>query len=156
MTTRTQKTLQYVMTNPAVDTTVTMVARMVGLTKDTAAKIVESGLPMMATIADADPWVFKAMYAQSVKHLPPPTPEFYAKLGKNATARRAQAAEFKIMYGDKTEAINRDAARQASATEEQASQVLAATMPAVVTAVGKANTNVNEMGFGRLLRNLHA
>jgi hypothetical protein len=29
-------------------------------------------------------------------------------------------------------------------------------MPAVVKAVGRANTNVNEMGFGRQLRNLNA
>jgi hypothetical protein len=41
-------------------------------------------------------------------------------------------------------------------TEEQTSRVLAATMPVVVKALGKANTNVNEMGFGRQLRNLNA
>ena len=77
------------MTDPAVDTTLTMVADMVGLTKDTVTKIVESGLPMMADVADGDPVVFKAMYAQSVKYLPQPTTAFYAKLGKNATARQA-------------------------------------------------------------------
>ncbi len=72
MMTMTQKTLQHVMTDPAVDTTLTMVADMVGLTKDTATKIVEFGLPMMADVADGDPVVFKAMYAQSVKYLPQP------------------------------------------------------------------------------------
>ena len=41
-------------------------------------------------------------------------------------------------------------------TEAQASQVLTATMPAVVRTLGRANTNVNEMGFGRQLRNLQA
>jgi hypothetical protein len=156
MMTMTQKTLQHVMTDAAVDTTLTMVADMVGLTKDMATKIVESGLPMMANVADADPWVFKAMYAQSVKYLPQPTTAFYAKLGKNAAARQAMAADFKVIYGPMTETINRDTARQASATETQASQVLAAIMPAMVKAVGKANTNGNEMGFGRQLRNLNA
>ena len=153
---RTQTTLQHMMADPAVDTTLTMVADMVGLPRDTVGKIVTSGLPMMANVADADPWVFKTMYAQSVKYLPPPTQAFYTKLGKNAAARQALAADFQLMYGGMTETITRDAATRASATEAQTSQVLAATMPVVVKAVGRANTNVNEMGFGRQLRNLQA
>jgi hypothetical protein len=152
----TQKTLKHVMKDPAVDTTLTMVADMVGLTKDMATKIVESGLPMMATAANGDPWVFKAMFAQSVKYLPPQTPAFYAKAGKNAAARQAEAAGFKGIYGPMTETINRDTARHASATEQQTSQVLAAIMPVMLKALGKANTNGNEMGFGRQLRNLNA
>jgi hypothetical protein len=156
MKTMTQKTLQHVMTDPVVDTTLTMVADMVGLTKDMATKIVESGLPMLANVADGNPWVFKAMYAQSVKYLAPPTSAFYTKLGKNAKARQAMAADHEAVYGPMTETITRDSAREASATEQQASQVLAATMPAAVKALGKANTNVNEMGFGRQLRNLNA
>jgi hypothetical protein len=156
MMTMTQKSLQQVTTDSAVDTTLTMVAEMVGLPKETVTKIVEAGLPMMADVANGDPVVFKAMYEQSVKYLPEPTTAFYAKLGKNAKARQAMADDFKAMYGPMTETINRDAAGQASTTEAQASQVLATIMPAVVKAVGKANTNVNEMGFGRQLRNLNA
>jgi len=154
--TMSQKTLKHVMMDAVVDTTLTMVADMVGLTKDMASKIVESGLPMMANVADANPWVFKAMYAQSVKYLPQPTTAFYAKLGKNAAARQAMAADFQLIYGPMTETINRDTARQSSATEAQAGQVLAAIMPAMVKALGKANTNGNEMGFGRQLRSLNA
>ena len=156
MMTTSQKTLQHVMTDPAVDTTLTMVADMVSLTKDMATKIVEFGLPMMATAADADPWMFKAMFAQSVRYLPQPTPAFYAKLGKNAAARQALAADYRLIYGPMTETINCDTARHASATEQQAGQVLAAVMPAAVKALGKANTNGNEMGFGRQVRNLNA
>ena len=156
MMTPTQTTLQQVMADAAVDTTLSLVATMAGLSKDMVVTMVESGLPMMAHVADADPWVFKAMYARSVTYLPPPKPAFYAKLGKNAKARQVLAADFQLMYGSMTETITRDAAGQASATEAQASQVLATTMPAVVKAVGKANTNVNEMGFGRQLRNLNA
>ena len=156
MTTMTQKTLRHVMTDSTVDTTLTMVAKTIGLTKTMATKIVEFGLPMMANVADADPWVFKAMYAQSVKYLPQPTPAFYAKLGKSAAARQALAAEFQLIYGPMTETINRDTASQASATEAQTSQVLSAIMPAMVKALGKANTNGNEMGFGRQLRKLNA
>ena len=154
--TRTQKTLKHVMKDPAVDTTLTMVADMVGLSKDTATRIVESGLPMMANVANGDPWVFKAMFAQSVRYLPQPTPAFYAKLGKNAAARQALAADFQLIYGPMTETINCDTARHANATEQQAGQVLAAIMPAAIKALGKANTNGNEMGFGRQLRNLNA
>ena len=156
MLTMTQKTLKHVMTDPAVDTTLTMLAETLGLTKDMATEIVESGLPMMANVADGDPWVFKAMFAQSVKYLPQPTPAFYAKLGKNAAARQVLAADFKLIYGPMTETINRDAARHTNSTEAQTSQVLAAIMPAAVKALGRANTNGNEMGFGRQLRNLNA
>jgi hypothetical protein len=156
MMTMTQKTLQQVMTDPAVDTTLTLVADMVGVTKQMASRIVESGLPMLANVADGDPWVFKAMFAQSVRYLPPPTSAFYATLGKNAKARQAMAADHEAIYGRQTEAVTCDAAREANATEQQASQVLAATMPVAVKALGKANTNRNEMGFGRQLRNLNA
>jgi len=156
MLTPTPKTLQSVMTDPAVDTTLTMVADMVGLPMNTVVTMVEFGLPMMASVAHADPVVFKAMYARSVNYLPPPTQAFYTKLGKNATARQVLAADFKLMYGPTTETINRDVASHASASEAQASQVLAAIMPAMVKALGKANTNGNEMGFGRQLRNLNA
>jgi hypothetical protein len=156
MLTPTPKTLQSVVTDPAVDTTLTMVADMVGLPMNTVVTMVEFGLPMMASVAHADPVVFKAMYARSVNYLPPPTQAFYTKLGKNATARQVLAADFKLMYGPMTETINRDVASHASASEAQASQVLAAIMPAMVKALGKANTNGNEMGFGRQLRNLNA
>jgi hypothetical protein len=156
MMTRTRTTLQQVMTDPTVDTTLSLVATMAGLPKDTVVTMVESGLPMMAHVADADPWVFKAMYAQSVKYLPEPTTAFYTKLGRNATARQALEADFQLMYGPMAETITRDVASHASATEAQTRQVLATIMPAMVKAVGKANTNVNEMGFGRQLRNLQA
>ena len=156
MMTMAQKSLQKVTTDSAVDTTLTLVAAMVGLPKETVTKIVEAGLPIMADVADGDLVVFKAMYAQSVKNLPQPTSAFYTKLGKNAKARQAMADEFESMYGPMTETITRDAAHRASATEEQARQVLAATMPALVKAVGTASTNGNELGFGRQLRNLNA
>lgn len=156
MITTRKKALQQVMMDPAVDTTLTLVAAMVSLSKETVTEVVESGLLLMANVADQDPWVFKAMYAQSLKLLPEPTQEFYANLGKSATARRAMATDFRLMYGHMTETIHRDAASVASTTEEQASQVLAAAMPAMVRALGKANTNTNEMGFGRQLRNLNS
>ncbi len=149
-------TLRHVMMDADVDTTLVLVANMLGLTKDAVTEIVAAGLPMMATVADDDPWVFKAMYAQSVKPLPQPTPEHYAKLGKNPKARQALATDFEAVYGAMTETLNRDTASQTSATETQASQVLSATMPAVVKALGKENTRKNEMGFGRQLRNLNA
>jgi hypothetical protein len=154
--TMSQTTLQRVMTDDAVDKTLTYVAIMAGLTKETVTKIVEAGLPMMANEADENPYVFKAMFAQSTKALPEPTPEFYTRLGKSPREQQALAAEFKTIFGDMTGALNREAARQANATEAQASQVLAATMPAVVNAVGTQNVRSNEMGFGRQLRNLNA
>ncbi|MDQ3226169.1 MAG: hypothetical protein M3Q50_06030 [Chloroflexota bacterium] len=81
-------TLRHVMMvmNTDVETTLVLVADMVGMTKDAVTKIVATVLPLMATVADEDPWVFKAMYAQSVKPLPEPTAELYTTLGKNPQA----------------------------------------------------------------------
>jgi hypothetical protein len=156
MMTKQQQTLQLVLTEPTVETTLTQVAVMVGLTNETVRKIVESGLPAMADVADADPLVFKAMFAQSRKPVPPPTPAYYTKLGKDVTARQTQATDFQVIYGDMTDTINRDTAKRASATEEEVSQVLTASMPALLRALRIANINANEMGFGRQLRNLNA
>src|SRR5688572_13086451 len=119
MMTMAQKTLQHVMTDPTVDTTLTMVADMVGVSKDMATKIVASGLPMLANVADGDLGVFKAMYAHSVKDLAPPTSACYATAGTNVTACQSMVDEFKSTCGPMTEAITRDAAHRASATEEQ-------------------------------------
>jgi hypothetical protein len=156
MMTMQQKSLQLVMADSAVDTTMTLVATMVGLNRDTVLKIVESGLPMMANVADTDPWIFKALFAQSRKPLRPPTPEYYKTLGKDAMARQALVTDFEDIYGGKTSTITRDTASHASTTEEQASQVLTASMPALIWALGKANAQANEMGFGRQLRDLNA
>lgn len=149
-------TLQNVMADDAVDTTLTLVATMVGLPRETVANIVEAGLPMMAHLADEDPYVFKAMFAQSMKALPAPTPEYYTRLGKDLKAQQAIAAEFRTIYGPTTDALNREAGRRSNASEAQASQVLSAAMPAMVSALDKENTRKNEMGFGRQLRYLTA
>ena len=156
MMTMSQRTLQHVTTDTAVDRSLEMAATMVGLPKAMVTKIVEAGLPLMANVADADPLVFKAMYAQAEKMLPEPRRLFYAKLATSPKARQAMVADFTTMFGAQTEAIHREAARQAGASEEQVGQVLAITMPAVVKAVGKGNTSKNELGFGRQLRNMNA
>jgi hypothetical protein len=50
-----------VMRDAAVDTALTMTAKMVGLPKDTTTKIVQAGLPLMATMAAEHPQVLRAM-----------------------------------------------------------------------------------------------
>src|SRR3954469_8099187 len=102
-----QQSLQLVMADSAVDTTMTLVATMVGLNRDTVLKIVESGLPVMANVADTDPWIFKALFAQSRKPLPLPTAAYYTQLGKDVTARQALVANFETIYGGKTDTIYR-------------------------------------------------
>src|SRR4051812_20224415 len=96
MMTMQQQTLENVLTDPTVETTLTLVATMVGLTRETVSKIVESGLPVMANVADADPWVFKAMYAQSRKPVPLPTQAHYTHLGKDGLARQTLVADFQV------------------------------------------------------------
>src|SRR5687768_16691053 len=87
--TMTRNTLQHVMTDATVATTLTMVSEAIGLTTAMATRILEFGLPMKATVADGDPLVFKAMYARSVSYLPHPTPALSARLGQSAAARQA-------------------------------------------------------------------
>jgi hypothetical protein len=119
-------------------------------------KIVEAGLPLMANVADGNPQVFTAMYAQSATKLPEPMRMFYEKLASSPVARQAMVDDFTTMFGSETETIQAETARQAGASEEQVGQVLATTMPAVVRALGKQNTSKNELGFGRQLRNVNA
>jgi hypothetical protein len=156
MMTMREKTLQLVMTDTAVETTLTQVATMVGLTRERVAQIVAAGLPMMANAADAEPVVFQAMYAESLQSSQEPAARFTLAPEKPVTTRQARATAFTVMFGSLTESINRDAAAEAGATPVQAGQVLAATMPVVVRALGLANTNLDELGFGRQLRNLNA
>jgi hypothetical protein len=148
----TNTVLHQVMSDEAVDTTLSLVATMVGAPRDSVVKIAAAGLPLMARAANEDPWVFKAMYAWSVKYVPEPTPAFYAMLGKNTAARQALTAEFVLVYGNYADAIARDTGALSGGTQAMSQKVLAALMPAMVKALGKANTNVNEMGFGRQLR----
>lgn len=155
-TTRSRTTLQQVMNGAAIDKTLAQVASMAGLSRKMVNQVVESGLPLMAKAADEDPYVFKAMFAQSRRALPEPTPEYFARLGEDPRAQQALADAFRAIYGAGTDALNREAGRQANASEAQASQVLAAAMPAVVNALAVQNTQQNEMGLGRLLRTLYA
>jgi hypothetical protein len=154
--TMSQRTRQQVMLDRAVDRSVDMAATLVGLPKATVTTIVEAGVPLMANAADENLQVFTAMYAQSAKPLPEPMRVFYATLTTSPTARQAIVDDFATMFGAQTAAITRETARQAGATDEQVGQVLAATMPAVVTALGKANIDKHALGFGRQLRNVNA
>jgi hypothetical protein len=147
---------QRLLTDDAVEQTLTLVATMVGLPRETVAKIVEAGLPMMAHVADENPYVFRAMFAQSRMSVPEPSPKVYAQLKKDPHGQQALANAFRTIFGATTDALNREAARRASATEGQAAQVLATTMPAVVKAMGTQNTQNNEMGFGLQLRKVIA
>jgi hypothetical protein len=131
-----------------------LAASMVGLPKETVITIVEAGLPLMATIADEHPSVFKVMYAQAMNARPESRPLVSDKLMKTRKAQHAMRATFQTSYGPMTEVLAGEAARQSGATVDQAAQVLAVTMPVAVRAVGRENTNQNEMGFGRHLRSL--
>ena len=148
--------VQQVLTDQAVDTALNMTAQMLGLSKETVTKIVQVGLPMMAKMADENPELLKAMYAQSTKLLPEPIQNFYTKLGENPQALQALVDEFKTMVGPMTESLNREAAKQTGTTEEQAGKALAATFPAVAQALSKDTTEKTEAGFGQRLKDLKA
>jgi hypothetical protein len=142
------------MLDPHVEHALALAASMVGLPKATVITIVEAGLPLMATIADENPYVFKVMYIQAMNARPESRPQSSEKLMKTRKAQHALLEAFQTIYGPMTEVLAGEAARQSGATVDQAAQVLAATMPVAVRAVGRENTNQNEMGFGRHLRSL--
>jgi hypothetical protein len=146
--------LQQVMLNQAVDMSLEMTAKMTGLPKETVTKIVQTGLPMMAKMADENPELFKTMYSQSVKMLPEPMQTFYAKLAENPQAQQAMVDEFKTMYGPMLDAVNREAASQTGVSHDQAGQVLATTHPAVAHAMGKATEGSGEAGLRSWLQGL--
>lgn len=152
----TQGNMQQLMMDQAVDMSLNMTAQMLGLPKETVTKIVQAGLPMIAKMADENPELLKGLYAQSIKTMPEPIQAFYTKLGENPEALQALVNEFKTMVGPMTESLNREAAKQAGTTEDQAGKALAATIPAVAQALGKESTDKTEAGFGQRLKDLRA
>jgi hypothetical protein len=148
--------VQQVMMDRAVDTSLAMTAQMLGLPKETVTKILQIGLPMLAKMADENPELLKALYAQSAKLLPEPVQQFYAKLAENPEAQQRLVDEFKTMVGPMMESLNREAARQAGTTEAQAERALATTYPAVAEALSTRNTAKSEAGFAQQLRDLAA
>jgi hypothetical protein len=148
--------MQQLMMDQAVDMSLNMTAQMLGLPKESVTKILQVGLPMMAKMADENPALLKALYAQSIKTMPEPIQAFYTKLSENPQAQQAMVDEFKTMVGPMTEALNREAASQAGTTEDQAGRSLAATLPAVAQALGKDSTDQTEAGFGQRLKDLRA
>jgi hypothetical protein len=148
--------MQQVMMDAAVDMSLTMTAKMVGLPKETVTKIVQAGLPLLAKMAEENPQVLTAMYAQAIKAMPEPIQAFYTTLGENPQAQQALVNEFKTMYGPMTEALNREVASQAGATEAQTGKVLATTFPAIAQAVANDTADKTEAGFGQRLKGMKA
>jgi hypothetical protein len=145
-------TLAQMMADPSMDASLTLTAQTLGLPKETVIKIVRSALPVMAKTADANPVLFRALFAQSRQTMHQPAAAFSTK----PAVQQAAVAAFRTLYGPTTDALRLDAATQAGATEEQTGKVLAAVLPVLTRALGVANTGMNEVGFGRQLRRLHA
>lgn len=151
-----QTTLEQVVASASKDGTLTFVATMAGLSKRAVTQIVQTGLPMMAREADDNPLIFNAMFQQTRRPFSPRSEEYYHVLKTDDPAQNTLVEAFRAIYGPLTDGFNREASRQANTTEQKAGQVLAVTMPVLVTALASLNTQRNEMGFGRLLRRLRA
>jgi len=152
----TQSPMRQLLMDQAVDTALTMTAQMFGLPKETVTKIVQVGLPLMAKMADENPALLKALYAQSAKLLPEPIQQFYAKLAENPEAQQAMVEEFKTMVGPMMESLDRETARATGTTEEQAGNVLATAYPAVAEALNADASARTDAGFGKRLKDLAA
>lgn len=152
----TQETMQQLMTDTAVDMSVNMTAKMLGLPPESVTRILQVGLPMMAQMADENPELLKALYTQSVKMLPEPMQQFYATLAENPEAQQKMVDEFKTMVGPMTESLNRETAREAGTTAAEAGTAMAATYPAVAGALSRDAADSSEAGFAQRLRTLAA
>lgn len=148
--------LEQVLANAGQDGTVASVATLVGLSKRAVTQILQVGLPLMAKEADDHPMIFKAMFRQSLRHVPARGAVFYESLHTNGAEQHAMLEAFRAMYGPQTDIFNREASLHAKTTEQQAGQVLAVTMPVLVHSLAVLNLQRNEMGFGGLLRRLRA
>lgn len=152
----TQGTMQQVMTDQDVDLALNLTAQMFGLPKEVVILIVRVGLTMMAQMAEANPDLFKRMYAASRTTLPEPIPDFYVRMAKNRAIRQSAMDDYKATFGSSLDAANREAARQAGTTDGQARDVMAAILPAVNHALAAANANGSQHGFAQQLRDLRA
>jgi hypothetical protein len=151
-----QANVQQLMMDAAVNMSVKMTAQMLGLSEEAVTKILQVGLPMMAKMADQNPELLKALYAQSATMLPEPVQQFYAKLAENPEAQQKLVDEFKTMAGPMMESLNREAARASGASEAQAGRAMATAFPAVAEALRKQNATGDEAGFARQLKDLSA
>jgi hypothetical protein len=151
-----QAAFQQLMMDAAVDTSVNMTARMLGLPPESVTKIMQVGLPMMAKMAETNPELLKTLYEQSVTLLPEPAQEFYAKLAENPEAQQKLIDNFQTMAGPMMESLNRETAREAGITEAQAGTALATTYPAVAEALATRNADKTPAGFAQQLRNMAA
>jgi len=146
--------MQQLMMDKAVDASVNITAQMLGLPPETVTKILQVGLPMMARMADENPDLLKALYAQSAQLLPEQAQQFYAKLAENPEAQQKLVDEFKAMAGPMMDSLNRETAQQAGTTESHAGTVLATTYPAVAQALSAQNTARTEQGFAQQLKSM--
>ncbi|MBL8126516.1 MAG: hypothetical protein JNM64_02690 [Chloroflexia bacterium] len=152
----TRGTVNQFLMDAAVDQSVTMTAEMLGMPEETVRKILQVGLPMMARMADENPALLKAMYAQSLQLMPEPVQQFYGKLAESPKAQQKLVDEFQTMVGPMMESLSRETAVQAGSTPALAGSALATTYPAVAQALGKGNTEQTEAGFGQRLKELVA
>lgn len=152
----TQNTLQRVMMDSAVDTAVNMTAQMLGLPQETVTKILQVGLPMLAKMADQNPELLQALFAHSLKSMPEPVQQFYAKLAESPEAQQRMVDEFKTMVGPMMESLSRDTAQQAGTTDAKAGAALATTLPAWTQSLGKDAADQSEAGFRQRLQGLTA
>src|SRR5262245_43817217 len=146
--------LQQMLMDQAVDMSLAMTAQLTGLPKETMTKIVTAALPMMAQMAETNPALLKAMYAQSMQMMPEPIQAFYSQLADNPQAQQALVDEFQTMYGPMADALNREAASQAGVSHDQAGQVLATAHPGLAHALGQSAPSQSEHGFAQRLQGL--
>jgi hypothetical protein len=148
--------VQQMIEDAKVDMSLAMTARMFGLSKETVTTIVQTGLPLMAKMAETNPELLKRMYAATLATMPEPLHDFYVRMVQNPAVRQATMDDYKATYGAMLDAVNREAARQAGITDGQARDVLAATLPALTMVLGQANAGGNRQTFADRLHTLYA
>ena len=143
------------MMDAAVQTSINMTAKIMGMTPEAVTKILQAGLPAMGKVAQENPEVMKQMYAASVATMPEELQAMYGKMAEDPELMAAMQDQYTTMFGAMTESVNRIAAEGAGVDEETAGKVLGAAMPGVTQAVAKdAPAEEDEAGFGKRLSGL--
>jgi hypothetical protein len=145
---------QQLLTDDAVALALSLVTTTHRVPKEHVIAIVQAGLPAMARRAQEDPDLFSAIYAQSIKMQATSMSTFYARLTERPDAWFDLTEDHWSQYGSVVALVSQEASRQTGTSEEEAHRVMAAVMPAITHAMGKATDGAGEAGMMAWLKGI--
>lgn len=128
-----------------------MTAQMFWLPQSTVVAMIRAGLPALCRLAAVNALLVTRLYAVSREPLPEPIDQLYTRMAKSPVVRQAIMDDYRAIYGDMLDPVNRMVGRQVGTTDGQAREVIAAMLPAICQVLGQANAG----GLTEYARLLH-